>query len=294
MLLSNQQLNESQLRDLRQLTELCQNADGGLPAIYYPLISQKRDTENNVFYYQHENLLGFLSVYFFYPDAVEVSLLTAPSHRRQGIASQLLQKIMPLLVTKNINKLIFSTSSSFGDKWLPEKGFAYQQSEYHMERNSFETLLISNQSLTLRKATMADMDVLCSLDIACFPEHQTDMIERFTFLINSSDYDILLATNNDLILGKAHINWQNEKTLLSDIAILPDYQGRGFGGELLSHCINHALSLGKINLALDVETKNQSALNLYLRHGFKTTHIYDYWTTPLNKLKDFNNECSPD
>lgn len=285
MLLCNQQLNEVQLQDLSQLTTLCQSADGGSPAIYHHLLSQKRDAESNVLYYQHENLLGFLSVYFFYQEACEVSLLAAPNHRRQGIACQLLQKIMPLLIAKNSKELIFSTSSSFGEEWLPKKGFVYQQSEYHMERNSFETLLITNQSLSLRKATMADLDILCTLDTACFPEHQTDMIERFTFLLNNNDYDILLAEHNNLIIGKAHINWQKEKTLLSDIAVLPEHQGKGFGGELISHCINHALSLGKINLALDVETRNQSALNLYLRHGFKTTHIYDYWSIPTKKLQ---------
>jgi ribosomal protein S18 acetylase RimI-like enzyme len=285
MILCNQQLNESQLQDLEQLTQLCQSTDGGLPAIYHHLISQKRDTESNILYYQDENLLGFLSVYFFYQDACEMSLLIAPGHRRQGIACQLLQTIIPLLITKSVSKLIFSSSASFCDNWIPAKGFSYQQSEYHMERNSYETLFIVNQSLTIRKATMADLDVLCALDTACFPEHQANMIERFIFLLNNNEYDILLASHNDLVIGKAHINWQPKSTLLSDIAVFPEYQGRGLGGELLSHSINHVLSLGKIRLALDVETKNQSALNLYLRHGFKTTHVYDYWSIPTEKLQ---------
>jgi len=264
---------------------LCHSTDGGTPAVYRHLLSLKRDTDNTVLYYQQKKLAGFLSVYFFYEDACEISLMIAPAYRRRGLACQLLKTILPLLEAKDLTTLIFSTSASFCDNWLPAKGFSYQQSEYHMERDSYETRLIANPSLVLRKATMMDLPILFELDMECFPDGNINMEERFTYLLNHPDYTILLGLQSEVVVGKLHIHWREENTLFSDIAVFPKYQRRGFGSELVASCINRALSLGKIKLALDVETSNDKALNLYLRHGFKTTNIYDYWLIAIEKLQ---------
>lgn len=285
MLLCTQQLTDSQLKDLDKLMALCHKADGGTPAIYRYILKQKRETKNTVLYYLQGKLVGLLSVYFFYENACEVSLLVAPEYRRQGFAYQLLETILPLMQIKGIETLIFSSATSFSHDWLPAKGFAYQQNEFHMERNSYETRLINNPSLVLRKASAADLPILFTLDKACFPEQPVNMLERFTYLLEHPDYNVLLALHNGVVVGKAHIHWREENILLSDIAVLPIYQGRGFGSELIANCINLILGQGKTHIALDVETTNQNALNLYTRHGFKTTSSYEYWTIPTDDLQ---------
>lgn len=284
MIICTQQLTDPQLKDLDQLMQLCQMTDGGTPAIYRYILKQKRETKNSVLYYQQGKLIGLLSVYFFYENACEVSLLIAPDHRKKKIASELLEAILPLMQIKGIEKLIFSSSTTSCNKWLPTRGFVYQQSEYHMERNSFETRLIPNPLITLRKATSNDLEALFTLDKACFPEQPVNMLERFTYLLEHPDYNILLALNNNQIVGKAHIHWREENILLSDIAILPIFQGKGFGSELIANCINLILAHGKTHIALDVETTNKNALNLYARHGFKTTNSYEYWTIATNDI----------
>lgn len=285
MILCTQQLTDPQLKDLDQLMQLCQATDGGTPAIYRYILKQKRETKNSVLYYHQGKLIGLLSVYFFYEDACEVSLLIAPEHRKQGLAYKLLHTILPLMQLKDIESLIFSSSTSFCNKWLPARGFSYQQSEYHMERNTYETRLINNPSLTLRKATAADLAILFALDAACFPKQPVNMLERFNYLLEHPDYSILLALHNDTIVGKAHIHWREENILLSDIAVSPIYQGKGFGSELIANCINLILAQGKTHIALDVETSNQNALNLYERHGFKTTSSYEYWTISTKNMQ---------
>ena len=285
MLINNHQLTESQLIELSKLLLDCQTVDGGLPAIYHELLIQKRDSATNWFYYENDKLLGFLTVYFFFEDACEVNLLVDPNHRQRGISLQLLKSALPLLKHRNMIKLIFSCSPFFPSEWLTTKDLSYQHSEYKMERNSDEALLIANPSLTLREASLSDMRMLCSIDAVCFNEKHTNMPLRFTYLLNQTDYMILLAKQDNFIIGKAHIRWQEEGVLLSDIAILPAYQRKGFGSELLSHCINQALSMGKNKLGLDVEASNRNALNLYLRHGFNIINTYDFWAMMVEDLE---------
>lgn len=284
MLLRNRQLDAAQLNDLNKLIERCQSHDGGIPSVYPHLLSQLRDNESNVLYYEEDQLLGFLSVYFFYEKACEISLFIAPSHRKKGLAMELLKTIVPLLQTKSMESVIFSTAESFQSTWIPPKHFTYKQSEYHMERHSFAPQLIINPLLSLRKATIRDLEVLVAMDSTCFPEQQNNALDHLLYVLNDNNYTILLGLLDDLVIGKTHIHWLDTELTFSDIAILPEYQGKGFGSELLAHCINYALEHGKALLELDVEAKNKSALNLYLKHGFKTTKVYDYWEVSLAAL----------
>lgn len=285
MLVCSNQLNSEQLRAVDKLSALCYAADGGLPPLYRHILEQRRVTDNNLLYFQKNKLVGFLSVYFFYPEACEVSVLVDPEHRRQGIAKHLIKTAMPLFEARQMNTVIFSTPALINRAWLSELDFLYHSSEYQMQRHSYEPILLTKQALIIRKATSKDIPALCSIDELCFANIQQDnMIERFTHLFEDGNYTILLALHDNQKVGKAHIRWQEEGALLSDIAIIPRYQGQGWGGELLANCINHALTLGKTKLDLDVETSNKNALSLYTRYGFKTVNAIDYWKINIDKL----------
>jgi ribosomal protein S18 acetylase RimI-like enzyme len=285
MLICNNQLNASQLRALDNLARSCRALDGDLPPLYLHILDQKRISDNNFFYFQDDNLIGFLSIYFFYTNACEVSVIVDPSHRRKGIAKRLIKAALPLLEAKQVETLLFSTPEVVNENWLSRLGFLYQNSEYHMERNSYEPILINKHSLVIRKATEADIPALCSIDELCFPVEPENMPLRFINIMNDSDYTIMLALRNKQAVGKAHIRWQTDEAIFSDIAIIPQYQSQGLGSELLANCINDALLLGKSKQALDVETSNHSALNLYTRHDFKTVNAIDFWAISTGKLR---------
>ncbi|STX27636.1 N-terminal GNAT family acetyltransferase [Legionella beliardensis] len=284
MLIQNRQLNTTQLEDLSQLTQTCAAKDGGSQTIYYDLLQQKRDTESNILLYQQETLIGFLSLYFFYEHACEANLLIAPEFRYKGIASQIFTRIMPLLNMREMKEIILSNSSLTPNQWLEEMAFVYHHSEYYMMRQSYEPLLIGNPLLSLRKATLADLSSLCNIDAACFSVHQ-NMVERFAYLLNDNSYTVLLALNDQIPMGKAHIQWKPDSAHFSDIAILPSFQRKGLGSELLAHCINEALSMGRMIIDLNVEASNQRALNLYQKYGFKVKNKQDYWSIQIDKLQ---------
>lgn len=286
MLVQNQQLTESQQQALIALSACCQLTDGGLPMLYHRLLLQKRDSENNILFYRNNDLLGFLSVYFFYEKACEISVMVTPTHRRQGIGRILLGAIIPLLDKKGMDTLIFSTPASIQNTWLTKKGLIYQQSDYHMVRESFEPILISKPSLEIRKAELSDIDALCQLDTLCFPaDESSTSLERFHHLLKDNDYSVFIALMDNKVVGKAHIRWQENEAALSDIAITPLLQGQGLGGELLAFCINYALIQGEHCLSLDVETRNKNALSLYQKRGFQTKETHDYWQVSLKKIK---------
>lgn len=278
------QLNEYQLKELEHLIAQCKKTDGSTPNVYTHILNQARTLPASLLFYEEKELIGFLSVYFFYEDAVEIAVLVAPPARKRGIAKKLIREILPLIENQNYQSLIFSSSSHINNQWLIDKGFSYLHSEYYMERDDLNPLLDYNQSLTFRQGTIDDIPVLCAIDKVCFPQHHVDSVARFEHLLNGREYQIIIALQNNRPIGKAHLRWQNKGATLSDIAILPEQQGKGLGTALIAHCINQALSEGKPHLNLDVETHNLRALDLYTRLGFVTQNACDYWRINVHQL----------
>lgn len=286
MLTNINQLNETQLRDLNDLLAQCRLQDGSTPNVYPHILSQQRPLPVNGLYYQNARLIAFISVFFFYEDSCEVSLLVEPAQRKQGLAKQLLRSVLPMIHSQAMQSLIFSSPHQVNDEWLSVLGFDYQWSEYHMERHSLQPAMLPRQLLSFKNAAPADMADLCQVDKACFPKEPAKMLARFQALLNDRDYQLILAYLDNRLAGKAHIRWQKQGATLSDIAVIPSLQGQGLGAELIAHCINLALAEGKPELDLDVETKNINALKLYTRLGFKIQNACDYWQIPLGRLHE--------
>lgn len=278
------QINEYQAKELDDLVAVCKKHDSSVPNVYPHILKQERSVPACLLYYENNALVGFLSVFFFYDDAVEISLMVHPAYRRKGIARQMIQQIEPLILAQGYNNLVFCNPARLNDKWLKKLGFSFQHSEYFMERDNLNPLLDYNKSLTYRLATPEDIPVLCALDEVCFPDKSQNLVARFEQIMSERDYDVILALLDNRPIGKSHIRWQPKCATLSDIAILPAEQGKGLGTALIAYCINLALSEGKSDVNLDVETHNKKALELYIRLGFHVSNACDYWLIRINEL----------
>ncbi len=63
-------------------------------------------------------------------------------------------------------------------------------------------------------------------------------------------------------------NQTSEGFELVKMAVSPDFRGLGIGDRLMEACIAYAVEKGRAYLALDSNTKQAAAINLYRKHGF--------------------------
>lgn len=96
MIHQNRKLSSEQLEALLALRFDCQAFDGNMTPIYPHLLAFERPHAGNFLYYHNGLLIGFLAVFFFYEQAVEISLLVHPRWRKKGIAQQLLKACYPV------------------------------------------------------------------------------------------------------------------------------------------------------------------------------------------------------
>ena len=288
MLTHNQQLTAQQLSDLEKLSADCKQVDNYTTAIYTHLLKEYRPRACHLFYYHENQLIGFLSPYFFYDDACEITLMVAPKARRKGIATLMLQEALSRIQSSQLKTLIFSAPHHLNDHWLPDKGFCYQESEYQMELQLQGPVIEPQRGLLIRPATTADHSALCAIDRACFSQAGVETEARFHELLQAPNYQLVIAQKEQELIGKMHIAWQANNARFSDIAILPEHQGQGFAKAMLSHCINQCWVTHHPIIHLDVETTNQSALKLYTRLGFLISNAYDFWSIPIENSTGYS------
>jgi ribosomal protein S18 acetylase RimI-like enzyme len=151
--------------------------------------------------------------------------------------------------------------------------------------------------LTFRKITDADLPFLAQvyasiraeeLAVTDWSDQQKIAFLEAQFRAQHAHYqtyypkaDWLVTSCGHQDIGRLYIErWPTQHRII-DIALLPDFRGRGFGEALLRDLMDEAAGCGK-SVSIHVE-KNNPAMRLYLRLGFETMEdkgVYDLmrWT----------------
>jgi ribosomal protein S18 acetylase RimI-like enzyme len=69
------------------------------------------------------------------------------------------------------------------------------------------------------------------------------------------------------------------------LAILPEYQGKGFGRELLFHALKYIKASGMKLMRIEVLSHNKAALEMYLKAGFKEVSKQLHLAMPSDNFK---------
>lgn len=267
MFVTRYQLSDTEIEALDELLEACKLYDGGAPPVYKHVLILKRETPCTFLYYSPEKkLIGFLSLYFFYENKCEISLIVHPQYRKKGIGKELFEASKTYL--HGMKYLAFGSGILKDDAWQKEHGVYLEHTEYHLTRE----LLIDEStchSLQVSPAQTEHLSLLSELDKACFDSHDDEMKARLEFLLSDEHYTLLVAYLNHQIIGKCHLRFDEEETVLSDLAIFPAYQKQGFGTELLKQSVNYALKKQSLPISLEVESKQASVLPFYLKCHFQ-------------------------
>lgn len=93
----------------------------------------------------------------------------------------------------------------------------------------------------------------------------------------------------DMIVGFLSLTVFNDSSTMgiNDIAILPEYQSKGFGSELIQFSKEEAKRLNCEKLRLGMIADNLQLKKWYEKHGFKTVRLvkYDTVTFTVGKME---------
>ena len=122
--------------------------------------------------------------------------------------------------------------------------------------------------MNLRPAVLSDCPTLAAIDAQGNPSSWT--AQQFESAVQHHPDSVWLSQTNHQITG--FIVWQTvfDESELHLIAVAPEYRRQGIASALLQHWQNAVQQQDATRLLLEVRASNETAQQLYRKHGFQT------------------------
>jgi ribosomal protein S18 acetylase RimI-like enzyme len=274
-------LSQDVLIEIETLANICNAYEQlDLKLNWNILRSRPQDETNDFLYYDQGELVGYLALFSFNPHEAEVSGMILPSRRRQGIFTTLLEAARKECRQRHLSTLllIIEHVSSSGQSLAASLHAYHEHSEYKMVlEQSAQPIQLTSSPLQFRQAQMEDIPALTHITSVSFgiPEHEIDGYTADKLHDLSPLYYVAFVDN--VCVGKIDVTLRDREAFIFGFGVLPAYQRRGYGKQILFQTIQAIQSKGGYQISLEVETKNEHALGLYHSCGFKQTARYDYY-----------------
>lgn len=274
---------------LEQLVKAAVAVDGVPPKIYWHLLDKPRVRPWDFWLCDEEKLIAFFGAYEFETNCAEITGVIHPEYRRQGIFKNFLMNFKKR--HPELKKITLVGSSAIVTEVAMEKVKArFIESEFELSVIPARSHVIpasphvipaeagihpqgsrfrGNDDLSL--ASLSDLDQLLKIDLACFNSQEKEVKRDLEMIFQDPTRKIYLFSSENKVLGKIHLRFEDKKIMLSDIAILPEFQKQGFGSQMLQSVF--AL-YPEAEFNLDVHAANRDALAFYEKQGFVVKNEY--------------------
>jgi ribosomal protein S18 acetylase RimI-like enzyme len=212
-----------------------------------------------------------------------------PDYRQRGIFRTLLDAAIEEGRARNVQQFILvnEQSSRSGRAFLHSTRAVLSESEHEMflarmpERQTFD------ESLIVHKAEQSDIDAIVKVQSASFANPEEVTRKRALQCMQHPDLTYFLAVFGEEELGchepVGSFRLGNGETSVGIYAfgVHPDYQGRGYGRQILEDAIYIIRAGSRKTIMLDVDVENDRAIRLYRSCGFEIRTTYNYYVLEL-------------
>ncbi len=278
-------LNPVQLVQIQQLESVCNQFEAlTMKLNWMTLRDRPQDQGNDFLAYADGQLVSYLALYGFNQREAEISGMTHPAYRRQGIFRQLTALAQTELKVRGIPEMLFicEQSSASGKASMQALAARYEFSEYKMRWQEPPTFSAGASLLQLRPGQPEDIPELVRLDELCFgvsPEAAQHWLAQD---LADPQRRLWVVTLGPLKIGKINV-WSSEtETYISGFCIQPEYRGQGYGKTALTRVLEQLAAERHAQVVLEVACENEHALSLYQQCGFRTVTAYDYYRLPVS------------
>ena len=275
MLEMTTQLGERELAAVRDLEQRVVAHDGGRLKLE-PAVLASGPVEAALWWSRQE-LLGFAALYDFGPPDVEIAGMVAPQARRQGIATTMLDTLLPRARERGLTRALLVTPATTpsGRAFAESRGAELSHSEHFLVLGPTPQGAPVHPGLRTRLAVEADLSMLARVLGAAFgsvpPE---DRLRRDLGAAQVIELD-------GVPVGTLRLERGEERVGVYGFAVDPERQGQGIGRDVLGRTCRELREEGVTRITLEVETENAHALGLYTSLGFLPEAGEDYWALAL-------------
>ncbi|MGI8666747.1 MAG: GNAT family N-acetyltransferase [Jatrophihabitans sp.] len=254
-------------------------ADGGRLKLEWGVLHARtgRDVED-LLWWDGDRLLGYAGLYAFGLPTVELAGMVDPAARRRGIATALLDAALPICHDRGYRQVLLVTPrASVGGQTLASgRGAVLEHSEHGLVLVGPPTDGPSDPRISLRPATVADLDELARLFAAAFGWAHPDLAQRLAAESGDSERTLMIERAGTTV-GTVRLTREGTVGGVYGFAVDPAWQGRGIGRDVLRQVCRQLRAAGADRVGLEVSVDNERALGLYTSIGFSLASTEDYY-----------------
>ncbi|MBX4259432.1 GNAT family N-acetyltransferase [Clostridium estertheticum] len=231
---------------------------------------------NEYLYYVEDVLVAYLGISSFGGNNGEINGMTHPDFRRKGLFTKLFELAIEECQKRDFNKILLLSDgkSKSGAFFIKSVCGKYDFSEYRMKLLN-KGILENTNSINLRKAEKTDKrEIARQNSVFFYGLEEGESFPEEEEIINIITYMIEL---NKVIIGKIRIEYSDNSAFVCGFGILPNFRGKGYGKQALKEVLRIINEENINDVELDVESKNNTALNLYKVCGFEEMSVMNYY-----------------
>jgi len=231
--------------------------------------------------YEHDKLISLLSIFMPKANEAEISAYTLPGYRRKGYFKILLNKSIEELKKYGLIDILFvcETLSNDGRETMQKLDTKLCFTEYFLAHRG-RLKDFNNKHITgieIQKADFKHLDTIAALYQQIFGDDYKDAKSMIIKSLDADNRDQYIALFDNKPIGTAAVSFDGDGASIFGLGISPQYQGKGYGKELLNLILKELELKGIKKIFIEVDSFNKSALNLYLKSGFEIEFSYDYY-----------------
>ena len=132
--------------------------------------------------------------------------------------------------------------------------------------------------LTFRKATPVDLPFLERLETTCFPKYQQSSTKSIRYSISSPTQEVVIVDIEKEPVASATIYLHAKSVRIFSIAVLPEFQGKKIGTEIMNYILETAGQLKVERIILEAQVDDNKLISFYKKSGYKTAGtLPDYY-----------------
>jgi ribosomal protein S18 acetylase RimI-like enzyme len=281
MLEMSRGLTAEKLEAIGALEQRSIGTDGGrLKLEWSTLRARSADSVNDLLWWDGPALLGFVGLYCFDGQNVELVGMVDPATRRRGIATALLDAAISICRERMYTNVLLVTprNPSAGRSFAVYRGGVLDHSEHALVLRSTPTEgavgKLAERDIALRPATVDDAPVVTRLLAAAFGYASDDVADR---ILKEPEETLIIEFDGDAV-GTLRVTRDGDDGGVYGFAVDPLFQGRGIGRDALRQVCAQMFSEGAAQVGLEVATENEHALGLYTSLGFVPVTTEDYFS----------------
>jgi ribosomal protein S18 acetylase RimI-like enzyme len=274
-------LDHETIDEIRQAEQACNEHDGLKGSIHLDTSFNFTDQINSVFIgHEDGRIVSVLSMFIPTIKEAEVYGFTLPGFRRRNYFKELLLQAIKELLKHGIKNILFvvESQSSTGIALSARLNSFYVKTEYLMtytgagsdfsKTNRFRSKLTSPGEESIEE--------LVKMRQATFNGDYDETKSILSNIINLNNRVQYCTEYEGTRIGLGSAYFEELKASVYGLGIMPEYQAKGFGRELLLLIIEDLRTRGFSTIEIEVESNNENALNLYKKCGFEISCAYEY------------------